>query len=49
MEATPEERIAQLEAARTELVRKKTELERKLSDLSARRQGLQGSKSEGNR
>ncbi|KAF2464893.1 uncharacterized protein BDR25DRAFT_241340 [Lindgomyces ingoldianus] len=37
LEATPEERIAQLEVARSELVTKKNELERKMASVAARR------------
>ncbi|KAF2272894.1 uncharacterized protein EI97DRAFT_384696 [Westerdykella ornata] len=37
LQATPEERIAQLEVARSELVSRKNELERKLKEVSARR------------
>ena len=37
LEATPEERIAQLEAARAELVRKKNEMERKMALVAERR------------
>ncbi|CAA9960250.1 hypothetical protein CFE70_003694 [Pyrenophora teres f. teres 0-1] len=33
LEATPEERIAQLEATRAELVLKKTEMERKIAGI----------------
>ena len=44
MEATPEEMIAQLEAARANLVREKTELEIKIAKFSARRLGTEGEK-----
>ncbi|KAF2873272.1 hypothetical protein BDV95DRAFT_490267 [Massariosphaeria phaeospora] len=37
LEATPEQRIAQLEAVRTELVRSKTEIERKMAQQTAHR------------
>lgn len=37
LESTPEERIAQLEAARSELVAKKLGMERKLAQVTARR------------
>ncbi|KAF2190461.1 hypothetical protein K469DRAFT_559195 [Zopfia rhizophila CBS 207.26] len=37
LEATPEQRIAQLEVARSELVTKKKELERKIAQVAARR------------
>ncbi|ORY18858.1 hypothetical protein BCR34DRAFT_473064 [Clohesyomyces aquaticus] len=38
LEATPEERIAQLELARSELVAKKHGIEIKIANLAARRQ-----------
>lgn len=38
VEATPDEMVAQLEVARSELVTKKTGLERKLSQLSERKE-----------
>lgn len=38
LEATPEEKIAQLETTRTELLTKKSELERKITALAARRE-----------
>ncbi|OAG15525.1 hypothetical protein CC77DRAFT_917932, partial [Alternaria alternata] len=37
LQATPEERIAQLEVARAELVVKKNEMERKMGQIAARR------------
>jgi hypothetical protein len=37
LEATPEERIAQLEVARAELVLKKNEMERKMGQIAERR------------
>ncbi|KAF2203859.1 hypothetical protein GQ43DRAFT_365913 [Delitschia confertaspora ATCC 74209] len=37
LEAGPEEQIAQLEGARSELITKKNELERKIATVSARR------------
>lgn len=37
MEATPKERIEQLQTSRVDLVRRKTALEKKLAELVARR------------
>ncbi|KAF7672012.1 hypothetical protein GT037_009911 [Alternaria burnsii] len=37
LQATPEERIAQLQVARAELVVKKNEMERKMGQIAARR------------
>jgi len=37
LQATPEERIAQLEVTRAELVVKKNEMERKMGQIAARR------------
>ncbi|EON68767.1 hypothetical protein W97_08025 [Coniosporium apollinis CBS 100218] len=37
LEASPEERISQLENARARLVTRRTELEKKISELQARR------------
>ncbi|OCL04212.1 hypothetical protein AOQ84DRAFT_301318 [Glonium stellatum] len=47
LQATPEERIAQLESARERLMTKKLEMERKIADVTARRIARDQKKSEG--
>jgi len=47
LEASPEERIAQLESAKARLMSKKLEMERKIAEVSARRIAREQKKSEG--
>jgi hypothetical protein len=47
LQATPEERITQLEFARADLVRKKNEMERKIAMFAERRKAKEEGQSEG--
>ncbi|KAF1943182.1 hypothetical protein EJ02DRAFT_421598 [Clathrospora elynae] len=47
LEATPEERVAQLEVARAGLVLKKNEMERKIANFAKRRRAKEQAETEG--